>query len=233
MAVSFSKFANNPFFIFCKRVFVLIALNFIFCLMSILSCMVLFVPGLVSLHAVCYEMIHNIDEHSFKSFFVNIKDQWSFSWRFEILVMSVLLIAGAVYYFDYLYLTNISYDLFVWFSLIFISVVLLAGITLFFNVMTYNSYLKDDTFWMMIRKSSLITAKHIWHSLLMLVFFAAIVVVCYIVPYIIPFLPFSATAILCEGFNRKMFTQIAREEEERMLKEENLFLPVAVKEEEK
>lgn len=178
-------------------------------------------------------MIHNLDEKPFKSFFLNIKTQWSFSWRFELLVVGVLVVAGLIYYFDYLYMTNISYDLFAWFSIIFVSVVLLAGITLFFNVMMYNSYLKDDTFWMMIRKSSLITVKHIWRSLLMLLFFICIVVVCYICPYIIPFLPFSLTALLCEGFQRKLFSDIAREEKERMLKGENLFLPTIVEEKEK
>lgn len=193
--------------------------------MSITSLFVLFAPGLISLHIVCCQIVHDEDDNPFKTFFVEIVKQWSFGWRFELLIMSVLLISGALYFGDYIYATYISYDLFVWFSLIFVSVILLVLITIYFNFISYNNYINDDTFFMMLRKSALITKKHVWHSLLMVLFFLAIAVVCFLVPFIIPFVPFSASAIICEAFNRKMFTNIAIEEQERMLKEENLFLP--------
>ena len=223
--MNYEKTLSNPFFRFCRRFFSLIVLNFIFVLMSILSLFVLFASGLISLHIVCYQMVHDEDEHIFKTFFVEIKNQWSFAWRLEIFIVVLLLIAGGVYYFDYYYATHISYDLIVWFSLIFISVILLVLLTIYFNFISYNSYIPDDTFWMMIKKSALITRKHIWHSLLMLLFFVAIVVLSYVVPFIIPFLSFSASAFLCEAFNRKMFDTLAIEEKERAMQEENLFLP--------
>ena len=225
MAMSYHKTLSNPFFRFCRRFFVLLCLNFIFVFMTITSAFVLFASGIISLHTVCYQMVNDEDDHPFKTFFVEIKNQWSFAWRLEILIMSILLVSGAIYFGDYIYATKVAYDLFVWFSAIFVAVVLLVLLTLYFNFISYNNYINDDTFWMMLRKSAVITKKHIWHSLLMLLIFVSLVVVSYLVPYIIPFLPFSLSAILCETLNKKMYTKIALEEKERMTKEENLFLP--------
>lgn len=223
--MNYSKTLSNPFFRFCRRFFILICLNFIFVFMTITSAFVLFASGIISLRIICYQIVNDEDDHPFKTFFVEIKNQWSFAWRLEILLMSILIVSGAIYVGDYIYATNVAYDLFVWFSAIFVTVVLLVLLTLYFNFISYNNYIDDDTFWMMIRKSAVITKKHIWHSLLMLLIFVSIVVVCYLVPYIIPFVPFSMSAIISESLNKKMYTKIALEEKERMAKGENLFLP--------
>ena len=230
MAEKFEKRLLNPFFIFCQRFFCLIALNFVFCVMSITSLMVLFFPGLIALHKIINQMVHDEDNHPYRDFFLTIGEEWSFGWRMTLLGLGVLIAAGAIYYFDYIYKEKVGYDIFVWISFIFVSVVLLVLISIFFNLMIYNNYIKNDTFGMMIRKSALITAKHPLLTLLNVVFFASVGIVSYLVPYIIPFISFSFLILLIESINRKMFTKIAKEEAERELLAENLFLPVLVKE---
>lgn len=192
--------------------------------------MVLFFPGLIALHKIVYQMVHDEDDHPYREFFLSIGEQWSFGWRMTLLGLGVLVTVGAIYYFDYLYKEQVAFDLFVWISFIFVSVVLLVLISIFFNLMVYNNYIKNDTFWMMIRKSALITGKHIVLTLLNVAFFAAIAIVSYLVPYIIPFVSFSFLILIIEEINRKTFETIAKEEAEREVLDENLFLPVLVKE---
>ncbi len=201
--------------------------------MSVLSLFVLFFPGLVSLHLVAYKMVHDEDDHPYRDFFISIKEQWSFSWRIEILGMAVLIVAAAIYYFDWVYKEKVNYDIFVWISFIFITVVLLVLIAIYVNLMIYNNYLKNDTFFMMIRKSALITSKHLLLAFLNTVILASFVIVCYIVPYIIPFVSFSFYILIIEALNRKVFTKIAHEEETRETLAENLFLPIKVESEKK
>ena len=123
--------------------------------------------------------------------------------------------------------------MFVWFSLIFTSAVLIVLVTLFVNLMIFNSYFKNDTFWMMIKKTALITRKKIFKSLLNLFILVSFVVVLYLVPYIIPFLSFSFYIYVVEAINRKMFTELLVEEEKLEVLDENLFLPTSVEEEKK
>lgn len=201
--------------------------------MSVLSLFVLFFPGLVSLHLVANKMVHDEDDHPYRDFFVSIKEQWSFSWRIEILGMAVLIVVAAIYYFDWVYKEKVNYDIFVWISFIFITVVLLVLIAIYVNLMIYNNYLKNDTFFMMIRKSALITSKHLLLAFLNTVILASFVIVCYIVPYIIPFVSFSFYILIIEALNRKAFTKIAHEEEIRETLAENLFLPIKVESEKK
>ena len=233
MAEKFERRLLNPFFRYCQRFFHLIVLNIIFCLMSVLSLFVLFFPGLVALHLVAYKMVHDEDDHPYKDFFTSFKEQWPFSWRIEVTGMTVLIVAAALYFFDYIYKEKVNYDIFVWISFIFVSVVLLVLIAIYVNLMIYNNYIKNDTFWMMIRKSALITSKHLLLAFLNTVFLAAFAVLCYIVPYLIPFISFSFYIYLVEAINRKSFTKIAHEEAIREVLGENLFLPVSVEEEKK
>lgn len=226
MSEKFERRLLNPFFRFFQRFFCLIALNFVFCVMSITSLMVLFFPGLIALHKIAYQMVHDEDDHPYKDFFLSIGEQWSFGWRMTLLGLGVLLIAGALYYFDFVYKERVGYDLIVWISFIFVSVVLLVLISIFFNLMIFNNYLKNDTFGMMIRKSALITGKHILLTFLNVIFFASFVIVCYLVPYIIPFISFSFYIVIIESINRKTFEKIAIEEAKREVMGENLFLPV-------
>lgn len=228
---SFERRLNNPFFKYSKRFIDLIALNIIFILVSALSLLVLFFPGLVSLHTIANNMIHDVDENPYKTFFVEIKRQWSFMWRMEVLCMSVVIIVGAIVAGDIIYKEQIAYDLIVWFSLIFVSAVSFVLITIYLNLMIFNNYMKNDTFWMMIKKSALITFKKIGWSLLNVAILASFVIVMWIIPYIIPFLSFSFYIYIIEAINRKTYTQIKIEEEKRELLPENLFLPVVVDEE--
>ena len=228
---SFERRLNNPFFKYSKRFIDLIALNIVFILVSALSLLVLFFPGLISLHTIANNMIHDVDENPYKTFFVEIKRQWSFMWRMEVLCMSVVIIAGAIVAGDIIYKEQIAYDLIVWFSLIFVSAVSFVLITIYLNLMIFNNYMKNDTFWMMIKKSALITFKKIGWSLLNVAILASFVIVMWIIPYIIPFLSFSFYIYIIEAINRKTYTQIKIEEEKRELLPENLFLPVVVDEE--
>lgn len=230
---SFEQRLNSPFFKYSKRFFDLIALNVIFCVVSVLSLFVLFVPGIVSLHTVANDMIHDRDNSPYKTFFVEIKNQWMFNWRIALLTMGLLLLFGGIIAGDLIYKELVAFDLFVWFSLIFTSAVLIVLATLFVNLMIFNSYFKNDTFWMMIKKTALITRKKIFKSLLNLFILISFVVVLYLVPYILPFLSFSFYIYIVEAINRKLFTELLIEEERLEVMDENLFLPTNVEEEKK
>ena len=229
---SFERKLNNPFFKYSKRFFDLIALNVIFCLVSALSVFVLFIPGLVSLHTIANNMIHDLDENPYKTFFVEIKKQWIFNWRIEVLGMGLVLVLGGVLAGDIIYKEKIAYDWIVWFSLVFTASVSVVLITLFINLMLFNSYFKNDTFAMMIRKTAVISKKKIFRSILNILILASFVIIMFIVPYLIPFLSFSFYIYIVEAINRKMFTELLIEEEKREAMDENLFLP-QVKEEKK
>ena len=227
---SFERKLNNPFFKYSKRFFDLVILNLIFCLVSVLSLFVLFFPGLVSLHTIANNMIHDVDENPYKTFFVEIKKQWIFNWRIEVLGMGVILVLGGIIAGDIIYKEKIAYDWIVWFSLVFTSAVSVVLITLFINLMIFNSYFKNDTFAMMIRKTAVITRKKIFRSILNILILASFAIIMFIVPYLIPFLSFSFYIYIVEAINRKMFTELLIEEEKREAMDENLFLP-EVKEE--
>ena len=227
---SFERRLNNPFFKYSKRFFDLIALNVIFCVVSILSGLVLFIPGLVSLHTIANDMIHDRDKNPYKTFFVEIKNQWMFNWRIALLAMGLLLLFGSIIAGDIIYKDQVAYDLIVWFSFVFSSAVLIVLITLFVNLMIFNSYFKNDTFWMMIRKTALISKKKIFRSILNLLILLSFVVIMWIVPYIITFLSFSFYIYIVEAINRKVFTELLIEEQKLEVMDENLFLPTAVEE---
>jgi len=228
---SFERRLDNPFFKYSKRFFDLIALNIIFLLTSALSLLVLFFPGLISLHTVANNMIHDKDENPYKTFFLEFKRQWMFMWRVELLGMALLIIFGGIIAGDIIYKDKIAYDLIVWFSLIFCSAVLIVLVTLFINLMIFNSYFKNDTFGMMIKKTALITRKKIFRSILNLLILISFVVVLWIVPYIIPFISFSFFIYIVEAINRKMFTELLLEDQKLEVMDENLFLPANVEEE--
>ena len=227
---SFERKLNNPFFKYSKRFFDLVALNFIFCVVSVLSLFVLFVPGLVSLHTIANDMIHDRDKNPYKTFFVEIKNQWMFNWRITLLAMGLLIVFGGIITGDIIYKDKVAYDLIVWFSFIFSAAVLIVLITLFVNLMIFNSYFKNDTFWMMIRKTALISKKKIFRSILNILILLSFVVIMWLVPYIIPFLSFSFYIYIVEAINRKMFTELLIEEQKQEVMDENLFLPTEVNE---
>ena len=110
MKKTFEQKLNSPFYKYSKRIFELIALNIIFCVVSLLSLFVLFFPGLVSLHKIIYNYISDNDDNVYKTFFMEIKNQWSFSWRLEILCISIMLIVGTLFYFDIYYIKHIVYN---------------------------------------------------------------------------------------------------------------------------
>ncbi len=195
--------------------------------------MVLFFPGLIALHRVVYSMVHNEDDHPYRDFFLSYKEQWSFSWRTEILGMVFLALIVIIYYFDWIYKEQVSYDIFVWISFIFTSVVLLVAIAVFIALMVFNNYIKNDTFIMMVRKSALVALKKVHLSLICVAILVAFIIVGYLVPYIIPFVSFSFYILIVELIYRRAFEKIAQEEAEREVMDENLFLPVMVEKEKK
>ncbi|MBQ9266077.1 MAG: hypothetical protein IJ186_03325 [Bacilli bacterium] len=230
MAKSFEQKLNSPFYKYSKRVVDLVALNIIFILMSALSLMVLFFPGLVALHTVIFNMVHEKDIPPYKTFFLEIKEEWSFCWRLEVLGMSVLLITGTLIYFDLVYIRATEYNLIAWFSLVFVISVFIILFIVYENLIVFNNYFKDDTFKMMIKKSALISLKRKWMSVLNLIIFIVFGVTLFIFPYIIPFISFTAYIYIVETLSRKRFTEIAVEENERALMAENLFLPMVIEE---
>ena len=145
--------------------------------------------------------------------------------------MVVILLFGAVVGFDIVYIKTVGYDWIVWFSLIFASVVGLVLLSIYLNLMIFNSYFKDDTFAMMIRKSALITLKKVFPSILNVLTLASFVIVLWLLPYIAPFFSFSFYIYMIEAINRKSFTELSIEEAKRESMEENLFLPMTIEDE--
>lgn len=233
MAKTFEQKLNSPFFKYSKRVFDIVALNVIFTVMSALSLMVLFFPGLVALHTVIYNFVNDIDEPVYKTFFLEIKKEWSFCWRVEVVGMSFLLVVAAIVYFDIVYIQKVEYNLIAWFSLVFIISVFIIVFIVYENLMIFNNYFKDDTFFMMIKKAAVISLRKKFLSILNLIIFVVFAVILYLLPYIIPFVSFTVYIYIIEAINRRKFTQIALEENERALMVENLFLPTVVEEEDK
>ena len=233
MKKTFEQKLNSPFYKYSKRIFELIALNIIFCVVSLLSLFVLFFPGLVSLHKIIYNYISDNDDNVYKTFFMEIKNQWSFSWRLEILCISIVLIVGTLFYFDIYYIKHVAYNWIGWFALVFLVSISIVFLSIYFNLMLFNDYYKDDTFFVMIKKAAVITLRKKLLTFLNLIIFISFVIVLYLIPFLIPFVSFTFFIYILQAINKKKFTTIAREEYERTLLVENLFLPVVKEDEEK
>ena len=233
MKKTFEQKLNSPFYKYSKRIFELIALNIIFCVVSLLSLFVLFFPGLVSLHKIIYNYISDNDDNVYKTFFMEIKNQWSFSWRLEILCISIVLIVGTLFYFDIYYIKHVAYNWIGWFALVFLVSISIVFLSIYFNLMLFNDYYKEDTFFVMIKKSAVITLRKKLLTFLNLIIFISFVIVLYLIPFLIPFVSFTFFIYILQAINKKTFTTIAREEYERSLLPENLFLPVVKEDEEK
>lgn len=231
MAKSLEQKLDSPFYKYMKRIGELISINFIFCVVSIGSLLVLFFPGLVSMHKIIYNYLHDIDQNVYKTFFKEIKEQWSFNWRIELLGMGFILVVGGLIYIDFVYIKRTEYNIIAWLSLAFLIAVALAGFTIFINLMLFNDYYKDDTFNMMLKKAALISRKKKKTSFLNLIIFGCFFVVMFICPYLLPFLSYPWYIYAIGAINRKQFTKISQEEVERACLPENLFLPVTKEDE--
>ena len=97
----------------------------------------------------------------------------------------------------------------------------------------YCADYKDDTFFVMIKKAAVITLRKKLLTFLNLIIFISFVIVLYLIPFLIPFVSFTFFIYILQSINKKTFTTIAREEYERSLLPENLFLPVVKEDEEK
>ncbi len=226
----FEKKTRSKAYIFFKMVGDTIILNLIFVLTSILSAFVLFFPGLVALTTCINKMISYEYYNPFTSFFEEIKNQWSFMWRLEVLGMSVLVALGGIGYLYYVYIVNYGYTWIIWLAIAIMAAVTIIIIIVFLHLLIFNEYFKDDTFFMMIRKSALIARKKPLISFLLFIIFLAMGVVNFLVPFISIFFTFSVLAIINLNIARKTYKKLYMEEEKRMQMGENLFLP-AVKEE--
>lgn len=229
----FEKKTHSKAYIFFKAVGDTIILNLIFVLTSILSLFVLFFPGLVALTTCINKMINFEYYNPFLTFFEEIKNQWSFMWRLEVLCMSILALLGGIGYLYYVYIVNYGYTWMIWAAIVIMVSITFVLIIVFLHLLIFNEYFKDDTFFMMIRKSALIARKKPLISFLMFIILLAMAVVNYLVPYISIFLTFSLLAIINLSIARKTYQKIYLEEEKRMQMGENLFLPVKVEEENK
>lgn len=225
---------NSPLYRYSKLAFDLLMLNIIFILVSVLSLFVLFFPSLVSLHTIINNIINDKDdENVYKTFFLEIKRQWSFSWRIEVLGMIILLIIGVIIYFDFVVIVNTKVSYIGYISLCFIIPVFLVLLSIFINLMLFNNYYKDDTFMMMIQKSALISLKKKLLTFINLIIFICFFVILFFIPYIAPFISFSFYIYIIEAINRKAFIEISNNEKERALMVENLFLPMVIEEKDK
>lgn len=231
MSTNFERKTASKWYWSLKMIVDIVLINFIFTLTSLLSLFVLFFPGLVALTTTINKMLSNEPYNPFTSFFEEIKLQWSFMWRLEVLGMSFLVLAGLIAYGYYAYFVNVGYDWMIWIAVIIASVFVLVAIIIFLHLLIFNEFFKDDTFWMMIRKASLIARKKIWMSFLFVLFLVSIGIVSFLIPYIIPFVTFSLLILVNLAISRKTYQQIALEEEERMLMPENLYLPQVKKDE--
>ena len=179
---SFEEKLNSPFYKYSKLAFDLLALNIIFILMSALSLFVLFFPGLISLHKVMNNFVNNIDEKTYRTFFQEIKRQWSFSWRVSILCWIIIIVLGVIAYVDISIIVNTNQSYLGYGSLIIVVPTFLVLTSIFVNLMLYNNYYDDDTFKVMLKKSSLITLKKKLLTFLNLIIFICFVVLLFFFP---------------------------------------------------
>lgn len=228
---SFEQKLNSPFFKYSKLVFDILVLNIIFILISLLSLFVLFFPGLVSIHKVMNNFVNNRDLPTYKTYFLEIKKKWSFTWRLSLLGWTIILILGALVYLDISIIINTTQSYIGYGSLIIIIPVILVFVSILVNLMLYNNYYDDDTFKMMIKKSALITLKKKLLTFLNIIIFVCFVVLLFFFPVLLPFISFSLYIYLVEIINKKEFIEISNQEKERALREENLFLPIKVEDE--
>ena len=228
---SFEQKLNSPFFKYSKLVFDILVLNIMFILISLLSLFVLFFPGLVSIHKVMNNFVNNMDLPTYKTYFLEIKKQWSFTWRLSLLGWTIILILGALVYLDISIIINTTQSYIGYGSLIIIIPVILVFVSILVNLMLYNNYYDDDTFKMMIKKSALITLKKKLLTFLNIIIFVCFVVLLFFFPVSLPFISFSLYIYLVEIINKKAFIEISNQEKERALREENLFLPIKVEDE--
>ena len=226
MANKFEKLLNSKYYRALKTLLNLLILNILFCLVSVLSILVLFFPGLVCLHTLIHRIQDDNEINPFLDFFKEIKHQWSFMWRLEVLGISVLLIYGILAYFYALYFTNYDYTWFIFVPIIFLVVLFLVLTSLLVQLLMFNNYFDDDTFKMMILKSALIARKKFGFTILNLLLLLAFAAGLFFFPYIIPFVSFAFYIYLVEIINRKSLTKIAHEEIKRSLHHENLYLPI-------
>ena len=233
MSQDFEKKTNSRVFLFLKRIGDTLVLNLIFVLVSALSAFVLFFPGLVALTTCLNKMINYEYYNPFLSFFEEIKNQWSFMWRLEVLCMVTLAVLGGIGYLYYVYIVNYGYTWIIWAAIAIVVSVTIILIIVFLHLLIYNEYFKDDTFFMMIRKSALIARKKPLISLLMFLFLLCDAIATYIIPYISIFISFSLIVILNLLISQNTYKKIYLEEEKRMLLGDNLFLPQVVEEDKK
>lgn len=226
MASKFERLLNSKYYRFLRTLLYLLILNIVFCFVSVLSLFVLFFPGLIVLHSLIHKMQDDNEINPFLDFFREIKRQWSFAWRLEVLGMSIILIYGVLIYFYALYITNYQYDWFIFIPIIFLGVLLLVLTSILIELLMYNNYIDDDTFKMMILKSALIARKKFGFTILNLLILLAFVAALFFFPYIIPFISFAFYIYIVEAMNRKTLTKLFHEEVNRSLQHENLFLPI-------
>lgn len=229
MGKSFEKRTKSKWYWSLKIMADLVIVNFIFTIISILSLFVLFFPGIISLTTTVNKILNGEYYNPFTTFFEQIKEQWSFMWRLEVLGMSIILIFALVAYGYYAYIVNFGYDWVIWLAIIIVAVTALVFLVLFLHLVIFNEYFKNDTFFMMIRKAGVIARKKAWLSFLMILFLLAFAVVFFLLPFLIPFIPFSTLALINLSISKKTYTQLALEEQKREILEGNLFMPVVYK----
>jgi uncharacterized membrane protein YesL len=233
MSGNLERLTSSKAYWFLKKLVDLVILNFLFCLLSALSAMVLFFPSLVAMTTLIHKMVHDDYYNPFTGIFTEIKRQWPFMWRLEALGMGVLLFFGLAAYGYYAYYANFGMDWPLWLAVAFGVSLFLVALSLLLHLLIYNDYISDDTFAMMIRKSAVIAYKKILFTLLLIALFGCFAVVFYLVPYLLPFFSFSYFTFCMELIMKKTYTTLAREERERALLPENLFLPAVVEEKKK
>ena len=233
MGQDFEKKTNSKAYVVLKMIADTVLLNLIFLLVSALSAFVLFFPALVALTTCMNKMISYEYYNPFTTFFVELKEQWSFMWRLEVLGMSILLALGGIGYLYYVYIVNYGYTWVIWLAIGIMSSFVVILLIILMHLLIFNEYFKDDTFFMMIRKSAVIARRKPLISFLLFVTFVANMVVTFLLPFLSIFITFSGNAIINLLICRNTYKNLSIEEEKRSLLAENLFLPTVVKEEEK
>ena len=232
MSKDFEKKTSSRAYTVLKMMADTVLLNLIFIIVTALSGFVLFFPGLVALTTVLNKMINFEYYNPFTSFFIEIKEQWSFMWRLEVLGMSILLALGGIAYGYYAYITNYGYTWIIWLAIGVMSSVVVILIIIFMHLLVFNEYFKDDTFFMMIRKSAVIARRKPLISFLMFIILIAIGVVTFLLPFASIFITFSSITIINLSLCRNTYKKLFIEEEKRAAMGENLFLPATVEDKE-
>lgn len=218
--MNFERFIHSGFYQASKRLFDLLVLNMLWLLTSILTGGILLVSSSLACFMITKDMLYDKPNQLFYSFFMNIKRNWSFSWRLTVILFITLM-------FFYLYGISIYHFVFVqdqkFFGFLYIglgSALLIFMILVIIHRFIFESYFpKQFSMMYACRACILIIKKKKLMTFFLLIDFAFWVIVTYFTAPLGLLITISACIYSLEAIARKHYEEIYRDEETRKVTE--------------